>query len=214
MAGDLKFESRQQSVTLKPDQVKMEILFPFTNAGEDDVVIKRYDAPCTCMSAQLKGGHRQGDGSILFKSGEKGVIKGLFELGNLKGTIDKQIVIWTNGDAEDTPSIVLTTQITIPELIKASPAALSWELGGEAKTQEMIITVSGEKPIQITKHECSNPAIAYVVETRRPGFEYCVKITPKTTNEILFASLRFTTNSDNPRFQLLQTFLTIKPAKK
>lgn len=214
VAGELQFDSQLKAVTLKPDQTRTEILFPFKNASDKDITIMRYDAPCSCMSAKLKGGQRQSNGTILFKPGESGVVKGIFVLENMKGTVDKQIVLWLNDDKEDEPSVVLTAKVTIPELIKADPISLQWDLNAPANTQEIIITVSDASPINLVKDECSSPLIDYQIVTKRPGFEYVLKVTPKKTDQIVFGAIRFKTDSKNPRFQSLQTFVTIKPPKK
>lgn len=211
--GSLTFEKTFLEVDAKADQKKLVVLYPFENASDEAATIRKFDAPCSCMSAQVKGGQRNSDNSVTFQPGEKGVIRGLFELGNFKGTIEKHISLWTADDAEDSPSVKLTAKVTIPYVIGAFPESLIWEKGGEAQAKEILIKVSGEEPINIIKEVITNEALEYKVTTLREGFEYKVTVTPRSTENILFASLCFHTDSQNPRFKVVQTFMTIKPVK-
>jgi hypothetical protein len=214
-AGELTFKNSNMAVSAAADAKKIEVLFPFKNKSTEEVVVMRYDAPCTCMSAQLKGGTPiSKDGPVRFAPGEEGVFKGVFELGNFKGTVDKKIVVWAKGDAEENPSIMLSTKVTIPYLIAAFPQSLLWNIGEELKPKVITVKVDNAEPIKITKHSCSSPQINYTMETVKEGFEYKLTVTPKSTEKVLFAALRLTTDSDNPRYKSVQTFITVKPNKK
>ncbi len=214
-AGELSFETKDKAVAAAADAKKIEVLFPFKNTSNEDVVVMRYDAPCTCMSAQLKGGTPiSKNGPVRFAPGEEGVFKGVFELGNFKGTVDKKIVVWAKGDPEENPSIMLTTKVTIPYLIAAFPQSLLWNVGEELKPKIITIKVDNAEPIKVIKHSCSSPQIDYTMETVKEGFEYKLTITPKSTDKVLFAALRLTTDSKNPRYKTVQTFITVKPEKK
>ncbi|PQJ29786.1 DUF1573 domain-containing protein [Rubritalea profundi] len=214
-AGELSFKTKDKAVAAAPDAKKIEVLFPFKNESTEEVVVMRYDAPCTCMLAQLKGGTAiSKDGPVRFAPGQEGVFKGVFELGNFKGTVDKKIVVWAKGDSEENPSIMLTTKVTIPYLIAAFPQSLLWNVGEELKPKIITIKVDNPEPIKVIKHSCSSPQIDYTLETVKEGFEYKLTITPKSTEKVLFAALRLTTDSENPRYKTVQTFITIKPEKK
>lgn len=214
-AGELSFENKDKSVSAAADAKKIEVLFPFKNTSSEDVVVERYDAPCSCMSAQLKGGKAISKGGpVSFSPGEEGVFKGIFELGNFKGTVDKKIVVWAKGDSEEKPSIILSTKVTIPYLIAAFPQSLLWNIGEEVKPKIITIKVDNDKPIKIIKHSCSSPSVDYSMETVKAGFEYKLIVTPKSTDKVLFAAIRLTTDSKNPRYKTVQTFMTVKPEKK
>lgn len=214
VAGELRFVTKEKSVNAAADAKKVEVLFPFKNTSSEDVVIERYDAPCSCMSAQLKGGVAvTKGGAVRFAPGDEGVFKGLFELGNFKGTVDKKIVVWAKGDPEGKPSIILSTKVTIPYLIAAFPQSLLWSIGEKAKPKFITVKVDNDEPIKIIKHSCSSPEFEYTMETVNEGFEYKLTVTPKTTHKVLFAALRLTTDSDNPRYKTVQTFMTVKPKK-
>ncbi|MEO1856647.1 MAG: DUF1573 domain-containing protein [Rubritalea sp.] len=214
-AGELTFKTKDKSIAAAADAKKVEIIFPFKNFSTEEVTVMRYDAPCTCMSAQLKGGTPiSKNGPVRFAPGEEGAFKAIFELGNFKGTVDKKIVVWAKGDTEENPSIMLTTKVTIPYLIAAFPQSLLWNIGEELKPKVITIKVDNADPIKIIKHSCSSPQIDYMLETVKEGFEYKLTITPKSTEKVLFAALRLTTDSDNPRYKTVQTFTTVKPKRK
>lgn len=213
-AAGLTFEKLEQTVDAAADAKKVEVVFSFENQSAETVTITRYDAPCTCMSAQLEGGKSAKGGSTVFEPGEKGRIKGVFELGNFKGTVEKKMVLWLKGDSEEKPSITLTTKVNIPYLIGAFPTSLTWELGGEPDTKEIQVKVDQEEPIRIVKHSCENPNIRYQFVTVREGFEYQIKVTPHSAEKVTFAAIRLYTDSENPRYKVIQTFMTVKPKKK
>lgn len=211
-AGVFTFEATTKEVTAKPDDKILEILFPFKNNSDEAIDITAYDAPCSCMSAKLKGGKNQGS-AVRFEPGDEGVVKAVFELGNLKGSVDKKIFLWTAGDSKEKPSIELTTRVTVPELISATPTSLVWPLNAALDSKEIIIKVAGDKPTKVTGVVSSNSNIDCEIITVKEGEEYKLKVTPKSTEKILFASVKISTDSPIDRFKSLQTFVTVKPQK-
>lgn len=211
--ASLDFESRVQEIDVAADSTIIEVLYPFENKTAERVVITEYDAPCACMSAVIQGGRSLKSGAIGFKPGEKGVIKGKFELGNLKGSVTKKILLKTKTESGDLGSVSLESTFHIPFLIAAFPNALSWRIGDELEPKEIKVLVDGDAPIEITKVASSSDQIDYKLVTVKPGFEYVLKVTPKTTKTFLFAAVRLTTDSKNPRYQALSTFITVKPQK-
>lgn len=213
-AADLTFADKLKKIPAKADTQRLEVLFPFKNESNEVVHITRYDAPCSCMSAMITGGTVQKDGTVKIAPGESGAVKGVFDLGNAKGELNKKIMLWTAHDKNDSPSIVLESQVIIPKLIEAVPKSLIWRVGGKATTKTISIKVSDTQPIHIAKHMCSNTNLEYQLKTITPGFEYLLEVTPKSTAIPIFAAVRMTTDSKNPRYQTLQTFMTVKPAKR
>lgn len=213
-AQNLTFDSKVQKVPTAADTQKLEVFFPFKNNSKEVVHITQYDAPCSCMSAMITGGTVQQDGTVKVAPGESGVVKGIFDLGNAKGKLKKKIMLWTGADKKDAPSIVLESEVVIPKLIEAVPKSLIWVVGSQPTTKTISIKVNDTKPINIVKHMCSNTNLGYQLKTIKPGFEYQLEVTPKSTAIPIFAAVRMTTDSKNPRFKSLQTFMTVKPARK
>lgn len=212
--ASLEFKSRVQEVNVDANSNIVEVLFPFENTGDNRVIITEYDAPCACMSAVLKGGRKLKEGRVGFLPNESGVIKGKFELGNLKGSVTKKIVISTRDESGVTDSISLESTFHIPFLIAVFPSALSWRVGDSLEAKEISLLVDHDEPIEIVKVSSSTEQVEFELETVKPGFEYKLMVKPKSTQEFLFAAIRIKTNSDNPRYQALSTFITVKPQKK
>ncbi|MFC5049157.1 DUF1573 domain-containing protein [Rubritalea spongiae] len=212
--AELVFSQTEEKVDAAADAKEVNVEFPFENKGDEPVVVQRFDAPCSCMYAHLEGGKKQQDGSILIAPDEKGVFKGRFELGNFKGTVEKKIVIWMDQDPDDKPSISLNTQVTIPYLIAAFPQSLMWQVGENAVEKIIEVKVDHTEPIKVIKHTSSSSNFSYTFTIKEEGKLYELKVKPKSTEKVTFAAIRLTTDSANPRYKTVQTFMTVKPEKK
>lgn len=212
--ADLVFSSTEEKIDAAADAKEVNVEFPFENKGDEPVVVQRFDAPCSCMFAVVEGGTKQKDGSTVIAPGEKGAFKGRFELGNFKGTVDKKILIWMDKDPDDQPSVALTTQVTIPYLIAAFPQSLMWKVGEGAVEKVIEVKVDHNEPIKVIKHTSSSPNFSYEFITKEEGELYELRVKPKSTEKVTFAAIRLTTDSANPRYKTVQTFMTVKPEKK
>jgi len=215
-AAELSFDYTLKEVTAKPDVKLVFVEFPFTNKSKETIRIVNYNAPCSCMEARIRRPDKKQ--SLVFAPGEKGVIIGILEFENFKGTIDKIIEIKTDQSKDGKDDIVkLTSRVTIPVLIGPDKPSLEWEVGGAMTPKEVIISVQGEHPINILKKEMSYGADAYFdykFEVVKPGFIYKVTVTPKKNDEPTLGALRFSTDSKIGRFKNVQFFMSISPKKK
>jgi hypothetical protein len=210
----LQFTSDFEKIDAAADAKEVFVEFPFENKGDEAVVVQKFDAPCSCMFANLEGGKKQKNGSIVIAPGDKGVFKGRFELGNFKGAVEKKIVIWLDGDPKDNPSVALTTQVNIPYLIAAFPQSLSWNIGEEVSEKVIEIKVDNPEPINILKHTVSRPTFTYDFVTKEEGKLYELRVKPVSTDKFVLAAIRLTTDSKIPRYNTIQTFMSVKPEKK
>lgn len=209
-SGSLEFAQISKQVDVPVKQTRIVVEYPFTNTSDKHVSIRRFDAPCACLTAEATGGTKNTNGSVEYSPGESGAIKGILDLGKFKGTIEKKILVWTDADKESNPSIQLNMEVKVPYEIAAFPQALSWKTGGSITSKEFKIKVMGDKPINILSHKSSSKDINYKVETVKKGYEYKVTVTPNGTTKPLFASLRFSTDSKNPRSKRLNCFVSVK----
>lgn len=214
LCAEIIFSQTEVKIDAAADAKEVNAQFPFKNSGNEPVVVQRFDAPCSCMFAKLEGGTEQKDGSIVIAPGEKGVFKGRFELGNFKGTVDKKIVIWMDQDPDDKPSVFLNTQVSIPYLIAAFPQSLMWKVGEEVVEKTIEVKVDHSEPIKVIKHTSSSSNFSYEFITKEEGQLYQLRVKPKSTDKVTFAAIRLTTDSANPRYKTVQTFMTVKPEKK
>lgn len=214
-ASDFAFDTQHQKVSVAEGAEKIEVLFPFKNASQDLAKIVRYDAPCACIAVQVSGGIKDvKTGSVFFESGGEGVVKAVFKLAAVKGSITKKVLVWTGKDSRERPSIQLTVEVLIPERMIVTPRSLHWQLHGDREAQTVLLRTKGSEPMRIVKCSCSHSQVEYALETIKEGYEYQLRVRPHSTKKVLFAALRLYTDSKYPRYQVEHVFVTVKPKKK
>jgi hypothetical protein len=202
--GQMQFVKRLVEIEAPPDGDVVEAEFPFV-VGPKPAVIAEYDAPCTCLEAQISDG-----GRLEWKAGEKGTVKGIFKLGTFKGAVDKMIVLRMKG--ETVPSVQLTVRVTIPELVQVEPRTLFWTQGGSGEAQSFRITMNGEKPIHIVESSGTNDQFPFKLKTLEEGRRYELEVTPTTVETRAFGLIKLGTDSEYTRHQRYQCFVVIRPA--
>ena len=200
----LTFKNKTVETNAEPGAKQLTMVFPFENKSNETIEITKQAAACACLGATFK------DDKKTYAPGEKGELTAKFKLGNFYGTVSKQVLLWQKGDANNKPSIILTTRVTIPELISLTPRTLSWDIGGESKTQTCKITVTHKKPIHITKIARTNNNFTPELKTIRDGWEYELTVTAKNTSSTSFGILKITTDSTVSRFRRTQAFVYVR----
>ena len=203
--GQLVFEKSEILMKLPPDQDRLSVEFPFTVKGEIPVTIKEYKAACSCLSAEISE-----NGKLTWKPGEKGVVRGNFKLGTIKGKIEKKIVLNFDGDVAP---LVLTTKLNIPHLFAIEPPTLFWDLGGEAKSQKFKVKVNHDAPIRVTDIACTNEQFKYEIKAVKPGWEYEVEVTPVHVRERAFGLLRLRNDCKFKKHASAQAFMVVRVPK-
>ena len=203
-AATLTFKNKTVEINAKPGAQQLSMVFPFENKSGETIEITKQAAACACLGATFK------DNKKTYAPGEKGELTAKFKLGNFYGTVSKQVLLWQKGDANNKPSIILTTRVTIPELISLTPRTLNWDIGGESKTQTCKITVNHKEPIHITKIVSTNNNFTPELKTIRDGWEYELTVTAKDTSNTSFGILKITTDSTVSRFRRTQAFVYVR----
>lgn len=199
-AGNLVFETKLIEVTATPDQELVVADFAFTaEGGQAD--IERYDAPCSCLEAQISN-----NGKLVWEEGESGTVRGLFEVGNFRGTVDKEIsVIMTNGTRHD-----LTVRMTMPELLVIEPKTLKWRQGEEPLPKSFDIKAGSDEKVKILGLEGTNEEkFPYLLETLEEGLHYRLTVIPSSTAERGMGVIRIATDSKFKKHQSYQAFVLI-----
>ncbi len=202
--AELVFPELLKEAHAPPDARTVTVDFPFSNKGDKPVVIKKYDAACSCIGAQIKGG------KLTYAPGEKGLIRTTFGLGNFSGVIDKSLQLWVDGDAKDKPSFTLTVRVHIPELVKIEPKTLKWSVGEAPTPKSITIKMDFEKPIKILAVSGSNENFTQKLETVRDGEEYRLTVTPADTSTPGIGVLRTETDCPIARHRIRQAFLIVR----
>lgn len=201
MAGELVFEKTTIEITAAPDQEKVVADFVFKATGDEAAVIKRYDAPCSCLEAQISDG-----GRLTWAPDEKGTVRGLFKVGNFRGTIPKQItILMADGKRHE-----LTVQMTMPELLKIEPKTLKWAQDGSAEKQCFELSISEDQPLKILEISGTNEEkFPFELETIEEGKRYKLWVTPSDTEVRGFGLLRIATDSKYKKHQSYQAYAVV-----
>lgn len=201
--AQLVFEKSLKELKVTPDMETASVDFPFT-VGPKGAEILAFDAPCTCLEAKISD-----NGKLVWKAGEKGVVKGLFSMGNLKGKTDKMIVLRMKSPTA--PLVKLTLRLDIPELLKIEPGpTLFWDQGGKAEAKSFKLTVDHSKPIHIIDTSGTNENFAFELKTIRKGWEYELVVTPKSVVNRAFGLIRIRTDSEFAKHQRYQCFVVVR----
>jgi len=202
--AELVFPEKFKERHLEADAKSMEMDFTFKNEGDKAARIHHYDAPCSCLSAQVKGG------KLDYAPGEEGVIRARFDMGNFSGQVDKTVAIWMEGDPEGKPSVLLTVRVHIPELVLIEPKTLKWTIGEKVAAKTMSIKMEYDRPIKILGINGSSERFKHDLKTIREGEEYELSVTPDETRTPGIGVLRIETDCPVARHRIRQAFIVVR----
>jgi hypothetical protein len=189
LAGTLKFEKSTMEVAVTNDQKSATVDFPFKNESGDDVVIEKNASDCPCAAVGVK------DSKLVYKPGESGTIRIVFDLGKVPETAEKQVAVYLKGDREDRPSIKLNTRIVVPVFVEIEPKTVTWEIGEKAAPKTVTVTMKDSEPVKILSMTSSDPRFTAELKTVDEGKKYEVVITPATTEKLGMGILSIETDS-------------------
>ncbi len=207
--ADLVFEAPDVLKKAKPGEQQLVIEYPFENKGEQPVSIVGWDAPCSCLNAEIHPPEFAKKEPI--PPGTKGFVRATFSIGNFSGTVEKAIgLFYQEGKTE--PDQYLKMQVEIPVLFDIQPKTLKWSLGKDKAPQSFKIKVSHEKPIHILSAATTNQEFTYEIKTITDGWEYDVVVTPKAETPG-FGILRFKTDCTVAGQESHQAFMVVQQAQ-
>lgn len=202
--AELKFDATLKEVEASVNDNRVTVDFSFRNEGDKPLSIKRYDATCTCSEATVK------NSKLDYAPGETGVIRAVFDMSNFSGTVDKPVYLWLDGDPEDKPSVILTARIHIPVLVEIEPKTVTWDLGENATSKTIVLTVKHSKPIHVKEVSGSNPLFSHELRTVEEGKKYEIEITPNSTKEVGIGVFHIDTDCDIPRHRTQRVFSVVR----
>lgn len=203
-AGSLEFAEPLREIHVAPDATSVTADFAFVNRGSRPVTIRNYDAPCSCMTAQIKGG------KLDYQPGDEGVVRAVFDLGNFTGTVDKHVVLWLAGDHAEKPSVTLTVRVHIPELVAIEPKTLKWAVGENPGPKSISIQINFDQPVEILSVSSSNDRFQHELKPVRAGAEYELTVTPQDTSVPGIGVLRIETDCPVARQRVRQAFVVVR----
>ena len=204
-AGEaLTFEKNRVDIVVAADATEVTVPFSFTNQTAKPITIARVDSVCSCLYSKVK------DQKMTYQPGEKGIIELRFELGKFSGEVNKSMLLWTTDDDPKTPSTTLDIYVTIPELFKIEPVTTFWDRNEALSTKTVKLTVSDQTPIHIKHHSGTSANFTYQLRTIREGWEYEMKITPKSTSQAGFGIFKLKTDSAISRYQTMLLYGSVR----
>ncbi len=209
LRAELKFETPVIDADAALDATSLVREYKFTNVGTKSIKITQADAGCSCLAVEVAAG------KFTYAPGESGTLRATFEIGSFQGTVEKPILIWLEGDREESPSAKVTLRVHIPVIIALEPKTLKWEVGGSTEMKSIDVKMDHEKPIRITSVSTSNETFSAKIVTIEEGKHYKVEVTPHGTAAGGLTIVRIETDSDVEKQRIQQGFAVITaPLKK
>lgn len=203
-AAGLAFKAPVQDLHVTSEARSATVDFEFTNRSDQPVEITKYDPNCSCMSVSVR------DAKMVYAPGESGLIRAVFDLGNLAGAVEKSVAIYVDKDPLGKPSVILTTRIHIPVVVAVEPKAVTWELGSNPEPRRIRITMNGTKPIRVTGVTCSSESFKQELKTLEEGKSYELVVTPVDMGTPGMAILRVETDCEVARHRIQQAFASVR----
>jgi hypothetical protein len=203
-AQTLDFPTKVKELHAPAEAKTVSSDFEFTNNSGKAVSIRRYDSTCSCMSVTVK------EGKLRYATGESGVIRANFDMGNFSGDVDKSIAVYLDGDPDDKPSVILTTRVHIPVLVATEPKTVKWDIGGKPEAKSVKVTMNHDKPIKVTRVTVSNEAFRHELKTITEGKEYELLLTPDDVSAPALCIVRIETDCEVAKHKSQQVFGVIR----
>lgn len=207
--AELKFETPVIDADAALDATSLVREYKFSNVGTKAIKITQADAGCSCLAAELAGG------KFTYAPGESGTLRATFEIGSFQGTVEKPILIWLEGDHEDSPSAKVTLRVHIPVIIALEPKTVRWEQGGAMEPKSIEVKMDYKQPIHITSVATSNETFTAKLLTIVEGKHYKIEVTPTGSAATGLSIIRIETDTDVTKQRVQQAFAVIAaPLKK
>jgi len=207
--GALEFDSKLVQAKADAEAENVVVDFKFTNKGDKPVIITNHETNCDCLTVQFSGGTQLPDKTKRYNPGESGIVRGNFKVGNERGVIERTVVIWLDGTADE-PSIELTARIDVPKIINMTPRSLKWDVGSEPKPQRIDVTMNHDQAVHIKKTSSSSPTFEIKLEPIEEGKHYVLWVHPKTTEVPGIAVIRVETDSNVKNQKIEQVFAMVQ----
>ena len=182
------------------DTPVVEIKFPFKNTGSIPVDVTQVESSCGCTTVALEKRH--------YAPGEGGEIVARYTVADHAGVQKKNVLVATGDGAEPTE---LTLVVNIPEILRITPAFVTWKHAEAPKAKIVTLEMMQETPIKDISVQASNGAVTAALETLVKGRKYQMVVTPSTTNTNLFSTLSIRCQFGDKE-RVFRSYATVQPA--
>ncbi len=163
----------------------VEARFSFTNTGSAPWEIVSSDPDCGCTVAEIS--------KRRVAPGESGEIVVRFTVGDRVGRQEKRIVVRGReaiGDTAAQPVARLTLVVNLPELVRISPARITWTLGEPVAPKTMLVEAQfAEMPIARLSAKSTQAMFQPEVRVLEEGRRYEIVVTPLNTGILVTGHL-------------------------
>lgn len=179
--GELIFEKKEIEAVVRDNDTSAVIEFKFKNAGSKPAKVVRIESSCSCLKAETS------NPSVL--PGEDGKIDARFVVGDRTGEQVSNLTVTT--DIPDQPVIRLTLKVKIPIFLEISPVALFWPVGGNLDPKKISVRKPQSAHVLVGLEVVSTSEnFTTKLITVRPGLDYEIEVTPKSTAKFDRGDLR------------------------
>lgn len=195
----LRLDGDHVEVKPKPEDEVVTVTFSFKNDGDKPVRILHLESACSCLSATLD--------SPTYAPGQKGTGKAEFKVGSFTGRQEKTIQVTTDDPAQE--EWIVPFILDIPEVIEIDPKMVQWWLNEPPLPKTVTVKMTGTDPMKLTNISSTRESMGFAFKEVKPGREYVVTLTPKSTADILIGALKLETDSKIPKYQRQLAFFGI-----
>ena len=231
----LDFKTKRVTHEAKPKEKQFEAVFSFKNTGKHPIVITKVDSNCGCISAKTdKERYEKGESgkvTATFKIGSaEGVqTKSISLIYKQDQPIVKPKIVAPPADSSDPLAFIeqpkpepvqpvfspsqtdrLTVELKVPTIVQIDPKITKWDVGSEAETKTIQITIDHEEPIKIKAVRSSRDNIRIETKEIEAGKRYEISITPQTTEKVQLGMLTIETDCQIKKHRKKLAFFSIQ----
>lgn len=195
----MRLDGDHVDVKPKPEDESISVTFTFRNDGNKPVRILHLESACSCLSASLD--------TAVYQPGQKGTGKAEFKVSSFTGQQEKTISVTTDDPAQ--PEWVVPFIVDVPVVVDIDPKMVQWWIGEPPAPKEMTIKMTGKEPMKLVSVTSTRENMSYTSREVKPGREYVLTLTPKTTAEVMIGALKLETDSKIAKYQRQLAFFGV-----
>lgn len=202
----MRLDGDHVDVKPKPEDEEATVNFSFKNDGDKPVRILNLESACSCLSATLD--------RATYEPGSTGTGKAVFKVSTFVGKQEKAITITTDDPMQ--PEWVVTFIMDVPAVVDIDPKMVQWWVDEKPSTKEVTVKMTGPDPMTIKGITSTRENVTFSFKEKKPGREYVISVTPKTTADVMIGALKIETDSKIPKYQRQLTFFGVvrQPASR
>jgi hypothetical protein len=195
----MRLDGDHVDVRPKPEDETAEVTFTFKNDGDKPVRILHLESQCSCLSATLD--------KPTYAPGEKGTGRAQFKVSSFVGEQEKTITITTDDPKQEEWTVPFI--ITVPAVVEIEPKMVQWWLNEAPGPKEMTVKMVGADSMKLLNITSTRENMSFAFKEVKPGREYLVTLTPKSTADIMIGALKLETDSKIPKYQRQLAFFGV-----